>query len=40
VTHAREEEVLARIAEGLVYTESEAAFQAPLRCTEQIFSMI
>ncbi|MFF1544405.1 sugar O-acetyltransferase [Streptomyces sp. NPDC058291] len=32
-----QEEVLARIADGLVYTESEAAFQAPRRRTEQIF---
>ncbi|MEU8677927.1 sugar O-acetyltransferase [Streptomyces sp. NPDC048560] len=31
------EEVLARIAEGLVYSESEAAFQAPLRRAEEIF---
>ncbi|MGW0915376.1 sugar O-acetyltransferase [Streptomyces sp. NPDC002784] len=37
MTHAREEEVLARIAQGLLYTESEAAFQAPRRRTEQIF---
>ncbi|MFE9782205.1 sugar O-acetyltransferase [Streptomyces sp. NPDC005775] len=37
MTDAHHEEVLARIAEGLVYTESEAAFQAPLRRTEQIF---
>lgn len=37
MTHADEEEVLARIAKGLVYTESEAAFQAPRRRTEQIF---
>ncbi|WP_456294234.1 maltose acetyltransferase domain-containing protein [Streptomyces mirabilis] len=37
VTHAQEEEVLARIAKGLVYTESEAAFQGPRRRTEQIF---
>ena len=34
---SREEEVLARIAEGRVYTESEAAFQAPRRRTDQIF---
>ncbi|MET7323568.1 sugar O-acetyltransferase [Streptomyces sp. NPDC005549] len=34
---SHEERVLARIAEGLVYTESEAAFQSPLRRTEQIF---
>ncbi|MDQ0777425.1 hypothetical protein QF026_005891 [Streptomyces aurantiacus] len=31
------EEVLDRIAKGLVYTESEAAFQAPRRRTDQIF---
>ncbi|MGW0817316.1 maltose acetyltransferase domain-containing protein [Streptomyces viridiviolaceus] len=37
MTHAHEEEVLARIAKRLVYTESEAAFQAPRRRTEQIF---
>lgn len=36
-TDGHEEEVLARIAEGLVYTESEAAFQAPLRRTDEIF---
>ncbi|QYX79892.1 sugar O-acetyltransferase [Streptomyces akebiae] len=34
---SREEDVLARIAEGLVYTESEAAFLAPRRRTDQIF---
>lgn len=34
--HAHEA-VLARIAEGLVYTESEAAFLAPRRRTEEIF---
>ncbi|MCK1814774.1 sugar O-acetyltransferase [Streptomyces sp. XM4011] len=33
-----EHEILARIAAGLVYTESEAAFQAPLRRTEEIFA--
>jgi galactoside O-acetyltransferase len=38
VTRSHEEEVLARIAKGLVYTESEAAFQAPLRRTEEIFA--
>ncbi|CAL9461386.1 sugar O-acetyltransferase [Streptomyces sp. enrichment culture] len=38
MTDRHEESVLARIAEGLVYTESEAAFQAPLRRTEQIFA--
>ncbi|MFF5158273.1 sugar O-acetyltransferase [Streptomyces sp. NPDC000348] len=37
MTHAHEEEVLARIAKGLVYTESEAAFQAPRRRTGEIF---
>ncbi|MEU1472926.1 sugar O-acetyltransferase [Streptomyces sp. NPDC005761] len=37
MTDAHDEEVLARIAEGLVYTESEAAFLAPRRRTEQIF---
>jgi galactoside O-acetyltransferase len=37
VTRAHEEEVLARIAKGLVYTESEAAFQAPGRRIEEIF---
>ncbi|WP_203183770.1 sugar O-acetyltransferase [Streptomyces pratensis] len=37
MTDAHDEEVLARIAQGLVYTESEAAFLAPLRRTDQIF---
>lgn len=37
VSRAEEEEVLARIAKGLLYTESEAAFQAPRRRTRQIF---
>jgi galactoside O-acetyltransferase len=37
VSQVGEEEVLARIAKGLVYTETEAAFQAPRRRTEQIF---
>jgi galactoside O-acetyltransferase len=37
VPEAHEEEVLARIGKGLVYTESEAVFQAPQRRTEQIF---
>jgi len=37
VTDAHDDEVLARIAQGLVYTESEAAFLAPLRRTDQIF---
>ncbi|MEW2514040.1 sugar O-acetyltransferase [Streptomyces sp. NPDC046870] len=37
MTQAHEDEVLARIAKGLVYTESEAAFQAPRRRTEEIF---
>ncbi|WP_194898845.1 sugar O-acetyltransferase [Catenulispora pinisilvae] len=32
-----EEEVLARITKGLVYTETEAAFQAPQRRTDEIF---
>lgn len=34
---AGEDEVLARIAEGLVYTESEAAFQNTRRRTDEIF---
>ncbi|WP_250293201.1 sugar O-acetyltransferase [Streptomyces atroolivaceus] len=37
MTDAHQEEVVARIAEGLVYTESEAAFLAPRRRAEQIF---
>ncbi|MFB4420256.1 sugar O-acetyltransferase [Streptomyces sp. QL37] len=37
MTDAHEDEVLARIAKGLVYTESEAAFLAPRRRTEEIF---
>ncbi|MFJ8750331.1 sugar O-acetyltransferase [Streptomyces sp. NPDC102441] len=37
MTDARDEEVLARIAEGLVYTESEAAPLASPRRTDQIF---
>jgi len=37
VTDAHNEEVLARIAKGLVHTESEAAFLAPRRRTEQVF---
>ncbi|MGW4597672.1 sugar O-acetyltransferase [Streptomyces sp. NPDC004457] len=37
MTQAHEDEVQARIAKGLVYTESEAAFQAPRRRTEEIF---
>ncbi|MEU5659207.1 sugar O-acetyltransferase [Streptomyces sp. NPDC047737] len=37
MTDAHEKEVLARIAEGLVYSESEAAFLAPRRRTDQIF---
>ncbi|WP_406194349.1 hypothetical protein OG920_01800 [Streptomyces europaeiscabiei] len=37
MTDSHEEEVLARIAKGIVHTESEAAFQAPRRRTEQIF---
>ncbi|MFE3825845.1 hypothetical protein [Streptomyces sp. NPDC059092] len=32
-----EKEVLDRIRRGLVHTESEAAFQAPLRRTDLIF---
>lgn len=35
--HEREQEVLARIARGEFYTESEAAFQAPLRRADLIF---
>lgn len=38
MTRSHEEEVLARIAKGLVYTESEAAFQSPRRRTEEIFA--
>ena len=37
MSQGHEEEVLARIGKGLVYTESEAAFQAPRRRTERIF---
>jgi galactoside O-acetyltransferase len=37
VADTHHEEVLGRIAKGLVYTESEAAFQAPRRRTDQIF---
>ncbi|MER6956366.1 sugar O-acetyltransferase [Streptomyces sp. NPDC000618] len=37
MAHAHVEEVLARIAKGLVYNETEAAFQAPRRRTDQIF---
>jgi galactoside O-acetyltransferase len=37
VAQNSEEEVLARIAKGLVYTETEAAFQARQRRTEEIF---
>lgn len=37
MSQADEEEVLARIREGHVYTESEAAFQAAARRTEEIF---
>ncbi|WP_031044840.1 sugar O-acetyltransferase [Streptomyces sp. NRRL F-5650] len=37
MTDADEAAVLARIAQGLVYTESEAAFQGHRRRTEQIF---
>jgi galactoside O-acetyltransferase len=38
VTQAHQEAVLAKIAKGLVYTETEAAFQAPLRRTSEIFA--
>ncbi|MFI1562909.1 sugar O-acetyltransferase [Streptomyces sp. NPDC020490] len=38
MTHAHEDDdILSRIAKGLVYTESEAAFQAPRRRAEQVF---
>ena len=37
MSQGHHEEVLARMSKGLVYTESEAAFQAPQRRTEQIF---
>ncbi|MEU8792785.1 sugar O-acetyltransferase [Streptomyces sp. NPDC048643] len=37
-SRADEEEVLARIAKGLVYTESEAAFQNARRRTDEIFA--
>ncbi|NED82634.1 sugar O-acetyltransferase [Streptomyces sp. SID11233] len=37
MTHAHEDEVLARIAAGLIYTESEAASLNSERRTEQIF---
>ncbi|MFD0020324.1 sugar O-acetyltransferase [Streptomyces sp. NPDC058382] len=37
MTDAHNQEVLARIAEGLVYTESEAAFQNSGRRTDEIF---
>uniref|UniRef100_A0AAU2VJL8 Acetyltransferase n=1 Tax=Streptomyces sp. NBC_00008 TaxID=2903610 RepID=A0AAU2VJL8_9ACTN len=37
MTHVHEEEVLARISEGLIYTESEAASLNSERRTEQIF---
>jgi galactoside O-acetyltransferase len=33
----RDDEVLARIRQGLLYTESEASFQAPLRRADLIF---
>lgn len=33
-----EQEVLDRIRQGLIYTESEAAFQAPQRRTDLIFA--
>lgn len=35
---AHHEEVLARIAEGLLYTETEAAFLAPRRREDEIFA--
>ncbi|NYV72952.1 sugar O-acetyltransferase [Streptomyces sp. UH6] len=35
---AREEEVRARIAAGLLYTESDAAFMDPLRRTDEVFA--
>ncbi|WP_405690817.1 sugar O-acetyltransferase [Streptomyces sp. NBC_01185] len=38
MTDADHEDVLGRIAEGLVYTESEAAFLAPRRRADQIFA--
>ncbi|WP_327339789.1 MULTISPECIES: hypothetical protein [unclassified Streptomyces] len=37
MTHVHEDEVLARIAQGLIYTESEAACLNSERRTEQIF---
>ncbi|MEV0528886.1 sugar O-acetyltransferase [Streptomyces sp. NPDC050439] len=37
MTEPNHDEVLGRIAKGLVYTESEAVFQAPHRRTDQIF---
>ncbi|MHC3814674.1 galactoside O-acetyltransferase [Streptomyces sp. CB02488] len=37
MTHVHEDEVLARIAQGLIYTESEAARLNSERRTEQIF---
>ncbi|MFL6116692.1 MAG: sugar O-acetyltransferase [Catenulispora sp.] len=37
MSQAHEEEILARIRKGLVHTESEAAFLAPRRRTEQVF---
>ncbi|MFJ8888419.1 sugar O-acetyltransferase [Streptomyces sp. NPDC102402] len=37
MTDADHEDVLGRIAKGLVYTESEAAFLAPRRRADQIF---
>jgi galactoside O-acetyltransferase len=37
VPHSGEQEVLDRIRQGLVYTESEAAFQAPQRRADLIF---
>jgi galactoside O-acetyltransferase len=37
MTSVDEEEVLRRIRDGLIYSESEASFQSPLRRTDQIF---
>jgi hypothetical protein len=37
VPHTDEQAVLDRIRQGLVYTESEASFQAPRRRTDLIF---
>ncbi|MFI0717605.1 sugar O-acetyltransferase [Streptomyces sp. NPDC021224] len=38
MTQARAEDVLAKIAKGLVYTESEASFQANRRRADEIFA--